>query len=222
MDIYLSECWWIERNSGSSNNVFSWSSDPLSCLKNNNTKKTWDSKFLLAKKLILTNMPSASPSPGHRPPCREKTASALVPLSLSSWWKRPSAPSGPLPTPPPSLNVGSRDSTHTQHAVTSCWSIEYKGFLGLTGLQLPVAAGILMARDQEQTLCWQTSWPPGALVPPAVQRWKTKRSTWVFVCNHEPIIYFSSVHSPFQCKQLPGPPSGSAVPPVGWHKLQPS
>lgn len=39
--------------------------------------------------------------------------------------------------------------------------------LGLTDHQLPGAAGILMARDQEQTLCWQTSWPPDELAPPA-------------------------------------------------------
>lgn len=32
INIYLSECRWVERNSGGSNNVLSWSLDPLSCL----------------------------------------------------------------------------------------------------------------------------------------------------------------------------------------------
>lgn len=58
----------------------------------------------------------------------------------------------------------------------------WKVFLGkLTGLQLQEAEGILMARDQEQTLCWQTSWLPGELAPPADQKRTVKNSRLLFV-----------------------------------------
>lgn len=86
-----------------------------------------------------------------------------------------------------------------------------------------------MAHDQEQTLCWQISWPPGELAPPAAKKSKTRVlkllnaylfNTVCFFTNQ--VSIFPHADSPFQCMQPPGLPLGSAVPPVGWHKLQPS
>lgn len=59
-------------------------------------------------------------------------------------------------------------------------------FFKLTGLQQPAAVGILMAHDQEQRPCWQTSWPPGEPAPPAVtkQNKKQQRTIRVFDLPH--------------------------------------